>query len=47
MNPPDFATWRIENLVKFATAAYAHMVEQQTEIDRLKLALLEVLGAKA
>ena len=33
---PDFASWQLENLVKFAQEAYDKLRAQQDEIERLQ-----------
>lgn len=44
-NVPDFASWNPENLAKFADDAYKKMLEQQDEIEHLRLDLKAVLRA--
>lgn len=36
MEGPDFASWKPENLAKFAQEAYDKLREQQDEIERLQ-----------
>jgi len=38
---PNFHTWQYVNLANFATDAYLRLREQQTEIELLRLTILE------
>ena len=42
---PDFASWHLETLAKFAHEAYDKMQEQQDEISRLQQDLKTALNA--
>jgi hypothetical protein len=42
---PDFATWRLENLAKFAEEAYDKLRQQHEEIEHLKLDLKAAMEA--
>ena len=44
-NAPDFQSWRLENLAKFAEEAYDKLREQHEEIEHLKLDLKAAMEA--
>lgn len=44
-NAPDFQSWRLENLAKFAEEAYNKLREQHEEIEHLKLDLKAAMEA--
>jgi hypothetical protein len=45
MTPPDFASWKQDNLVKFAQEAHARLLEQEQEIEYLRQDLKTALEA--
>lgn len=41
---PDFATWRPENLVRFAEESYRRLIEQQEAIEQAQRDLKDAMN---